>query len=266
MSAVFALIPLVVGITLATWILSVFTREYSWVDRIWSVAPPVYAWILASSTGFADARVTLVATLITLWGARLTFNFWRRGGYAPGGEDYRWAVLREKLGPIAFEGFNATFISPYQNLLIFLLVVPMGRMIDEGSALGVGDAVLAALFVGLLGIETVADQQQFDFQTAKRAARARGEPTPDFRTDGLFRYSRHPNYFAELGQWWVVYAFAVNAGAPWVHGTIVGALLLTLLFDGSTRFTEYLTLQKYPAYADYQRTTSRILLRPPRRA
>lgn len=265
MSAVLALIPLVVGITLGTWILSVFTREYSWVDRIWSVAPPLYALILASSVGFSDPRVNLVAGLIALWGARLTFNFWRRGGYAPGGEDYRWAVLRNKLGPVAFEGFNATFISPYQNLLIVLLVVPLGSMLDESSPLGITDAVLAALFVGLLALETVADQQQYDFQTAKHAALARGEPvSASFRTDGLFRWSRHPNYFAELGQWWVVYAFAVNAGAPWVHGAIVGPVLLTLLFDGSTRFTEWLTLQKYPEYAEYQGRASRILLRPPK--
>jgi steroid 5-alpha reductase family enzyme len=259
-----ALFPLVAGITLGTWLLSVFTREYSWVDRIWSIAPPVYAVLVAFTQGFSDSRLNLVAVLVTAWGARLTFNFWRRGGYAKGGEDYRWAILRDMLGPVAFQGFNATFISPYQNLLIWLLVAPTSAMVAGGAPLGAADTVLAALFLGLLAFEFVADQQQFDFQTAKYAARARGEAHADFRTDGLFRFSRHPNYFAEVSIWWVVYGFSVAAGGGWLNWTIVAPILLSLLFDGSTRFTEWLTLKKYAHYADYQRSTSRIVPLPPR--
>src|SRR5690606_11814716 len=83
------------GVTAACWLASVVTREYSWTDRIWSIVPIAYAWVFAAH---ADQwRVSLVAALITLWGARLTFNFWRRGGYAPGGEDYRWAILRKRM-------------------------------------------------------------------------------------------------------------------------------------------------------------------------
>ncbi|MCB9675284.1 MAG: DUF1295 domain-containing protein [Alphaproteobacteria bacterium] len=259
------LLGLVVLLALLTWCLSVITREYSWVDRLWSIAPPVYAVMMAYAAGFADGRMNLVAGLVCAWGARLTFNFWRRGGYARGGEDYRWAVLRERLGPVGFALFNATFISPYQMFLVYLLVAPMHTMWLHPTRLGWADAVLALVFVGLLVGETIADQQQYDFQTAKHAALGRGEQVPhNFRVDGLFRYSRHPNYFFEISQWWVVFAFAVVASGSPLQWTVLGAFLLTLLFIGSTRFTEELTLAKYPEYAAYQKVTSAIVPLPPR--
>ena len=72
------------------WLLSVLTKEYSWVDRTWSIAPPIYCLWVAGAAGFDDARLNLMAALVTLWGVRLTFNFARKGGYQKGGEDYRW--------------------------------------------------------------------------------------------------------------------------------------------------------------------------------
>ena len=115
--------------------------------------------------------------------------------------------------------------------------------------------------------ETLADQQQWEFHLQKAAAREAGEPlTPPFLTTGLFRYSRHPNYFCEISLWWVIYAFSVSAGAPLWNVTILGAVVLTLLFQGSTQMTEQITLSKYPAYADYQRRTSRLIPMPPRAA
>ena len=81
---------------------------------------------------------------------------------------------------------------------------------------------------------------------------------------GLFRYSRHPNFFCEQGMWWSFYLFGVAATGRWLDWSIAGAVLLTLLFQGSTAITEQITLGKYPAYADYRRRTSRLLPRPPR--
>src|SRR6478735_12500909 len=101
----------------ATWVASLLTREYSWVDRIWSVVPVVYVWVFAVASGF-DARLVLMAALVTAWGIRLTYNFARKGGYRAGGEDYRWAVLRERMSPTAYQLFNLFFISIYQNALI----------------------------------------------------------------------------------------------------------------------------------------------------
>jgi steroid 5-alpha reductase family enzyme len=93
------LVLAVAGIVAAgCWILSLITHDTSQVDRMWSIAPPLYLWIFAGGAGFGDARVNLMAVLATVWGARLTFNFARKGGYS-GVEDYRWAVLRKAMSP-----------------------------------------------------------------------------------------------------------------------------------------------------------------------
>ena len=140
------------------WLLSVITREVSWIDRLWSICPPVYCLIVAFATDFQWARVNVMTLLVVLWGARLTWNFARKGGC----------------------------------------------------------------------------------------------------------YSRHPNYFCELGMWWVFYLFAVAASGEWVHWTGLGCIGLTLLFIPSLRMTEQLSVAKYPAYRDYQATTSVLIPLPPR--
>ena len=119
---------------------------------------------------------------------------------------------------------------------------------------------------------TFADQQQWDFHRAKAAAGGRLDP--GFATTGLFRFSRHPNFFFEQAQWWTFYALGATAAAAsglgvWggaLNWTIIGAVLLSLLFIGSTIFTESITAAKYPAYANYRRTTSMLVPLPPRRA
>lgn len=263
----FALLPLVGAITFACWLLSVLTRNYSWVDRAWSIAPPIYALTIAAAADFADPRLDLMALLCLLWGARLTFNFARKGGYNPRDEDYRWAVVRQLLGPRLFRVFNAVFIAAYQNLILYLLIAPMHIAWQQrGGALGPHDLLLAALFLFFLAGETLADQQQWDFHQHKAAAAARGQRLdPPFCTTGLFRYSRHPNFFCEIALWWVFYGFAVAASGDLLGWPILGALLLHLLFLGSTPFTESITAKKYPGYRDYQRRTARLIPRPQRR-
>lgn len=257
------------GAIAGTWLLSVLTREYSWVDRIWSIIPAVYVAIFWADAGFSDPRLALMTALVTLWGARLTFNYWRKGGYAPGGEDYRWAILRERLGPVWFQVFNATFISPYQNALLWLIALPAWRAwAHAGTPLTAVDGALAALFLTLLAGEFIADQQQWDFHQEKQRRQAAGQTMdPPFLTTGLWRWSRHPNFFCEVGQWWVFFAIAAAASGSWLDLTLAGPVLLTLLFDGSTRFTESITRSRYPSYAAWQATTPRLVPLPwPRRA
>lgn len=248
------------GVVLGTWLLSLVTREYSWVDRIWSIVPIAYVAVFAGAAGFADGRLDVMLALVALWGIRLTFNYARKGGYAPGGEDYRWGVVRARLKPWQFQVFNFFFISLYQNVLLLLITLPACTALQYRSPFGVWDAVLAVIFLAFLAGETVADQQQWNFQQHKRAELNSGrEPSSRFVRTGLFRYSRHPNFFFEQAQWWVVFVFgALAAGSPW-QWTVIGALLLTLLFLGSTRLTESITLGRYPEYADYQRRTSTLI-------
>jgi steroid 5-alpha reductase family enzyme len=248
------------GACLGTWLLSLVTREYSWVDRIWSLIPIAYLAVFASAADFRDTRLNTMLALVTAWGLRLTFNFARKGGYAPGGEDYRWGILRARLGPWRFQLFNAGFISFYQNVILLLICLPAETALRHPRPFGYADLVATVVFVGLLAGETIADQQQWNFHQWKRAEVAAGrEPRPRFLQTGLFRYSRHPNFFFEQAQWVMVYVFgAIAAGSPF-QWTGVGAVLLILLFIGSTAFTESITASKYPEYADYQRTTSALI-------
>lgn len=270
----FLLVIVVAAVTCAAcWILSLITRDTSWVDRIWSVVPVVYVWIFAIAAiaaGEDAGRLVLMAVLATAWGARLTFNFARKGGYT-GMEDYRWAVLRGRMNGWQFQLFNLFFIVLYQNALLVLITLPALVAWENPVAPTVWDLVFAVLFLAFLAGELVADQQQWNFHQAKR--RAGGTLEPGFVTTGLFRYSRHPNFFFEQAQWWAFYALgataAVAAGAGvWggvLNGTIAGAALLSILFIGSTVFTESISASKYPAYAEYQRTTSMLVPWPPRR-
>jgi steroid 5-alpha reductase family enzyme len=247
------------------WLLSVVTREYSWTDRVWSIAPVLYVGWFALHAELPP-RLVIMAVLVALWGGRLTFNFARKGGYARGGEDYRWAVLRERMPPAAFAAFNLAFIAGYQNLLLLLISLPAWVAARHpATPLGVLDLVATLGFVLLLVGETVADEQQWRFQQAKRDRIARGGlSAPSFVTTGLFRYSRHPNFVCEQGMWWMIGLFAVASSGEWLGIAMLGPVLLTLLFLGSTRFTEAITLARYPEYADYQRRTSMLLPWPPR--
>jgi len=239
---------------------SLISGEHSWVDRLWSIVPVVYVWVFAAATALQDARLVVMAALVTLWGARLTFNFARKGGYT-GTEDYRWAVLRARMKRWQFEIFNVLFIVLWQNaILVLISLAALTAYDNRETPFGLPDAIVAAAFLALLVGETVADQQQWNFHRAK----ATGSTTDRFLTSGLWRYSRHPNFFFEQAQWWVFFLFGAIAAGSLLQWTVAGPVVLTLLFIGSTRFTESITRSKYPEYAQYQATTSAIVPLPPR--
>jgi steroid 5-alpha reductase family enzyme len=249
------------GVCLFTWITSLITAEHSWVDRLWSIVPVVYVWIFAAFTGLSDTRLVVMAVLVTLWGARLTFNFARKGGYT-GTEDYRWAILRARMKRWQFEVFNLFFIVLYQNAILVLITLAALTAYENQGGFGPLDVLVAALFLLLLVGETVADQQQWVFHRAKAA----GTAETRFLTTGLWRFSRHPNFFFEQAQWWTLFLFGAVAAGSLLQWTVIGPLLLTLLFVGSTVFTESITKSKYPEYADYQAVTSPVVPWFPRAA
>jgi steroid 5-alpha reductase family enzyme len=252
------------AVAVACWLLSVVTHEHSWVDRAWSIAPVGYvAWFWLASD-LADRRLAIMTVLVALWGGRLTYNFARKGGYAKGGEDYRWAELRRRMSASGFAVFNVVFIHGFQNALLLLITLPAWVAArHHDTPLGLLDGLAALLFLVAWVGEAVADEQQWRFHCEKKARREGGLPIErEFLTTGLFAWSRQPNFFCEQAIWWAFALFAVSAGGAWLGVHLLGALLLTLLFQGSTRFTEELTLAKYPEYADYQRTTPMLLPRP----
>jgi steroid 5-alpha reductase family enzyme len=249
------------------WIASLITHDHSWVDRIWSIVPVVYIWIFAAGAGLTNVRLDVMALLVTLWGARLTFNFARKGGYS-GVEDYRWAVLRARMPRWQFELFNLFFIVLYQNAILLLITLPaFTAWQNRDTGFGALDVVLTVLFLALLTGETVADQQQWNFHAWKKAETDAGrEPNPRFLQTGLWRFSRHPNFFFEQSQWWVIFFFGTVAAGSVLQWTVLGAFLLSMLFIGSTVFTESITRSKYPEYADYQARVSPIIPFPSRHA
>ena len=260
MSALETVIALAGVVCAFAWIASLVTGDTSWVDRSWSIVPALYVWVFAGFAHLASARLDVMAALVTIWGARLTYNFARKGGYS-GVEDYRWAVLRSRMSKWQFQLFNLFFIVLYQNFLLVLISLPALTAFDHRTrALGPLDIGLGALFLAFTVGETIADQQQWDFQSAKRSEIEAGrQPSENFATSGMFKYSRHPNFFFEQAQWWVLFLLGASAGGSLLQWTAIGPFLLTLLFVGSTSFTEKVSLSKYPEYAEYQRHTSAII-------
>jgi steroid 5-alpha reductase family enzyme len=250
-------------------IVSTISKNYSQVDKLWSTIPMVYVWIIAARSGF-EARPLLMAILVSVWGLRLTINFARRGGFSwkfwEGEEDYRWPVLRSKPEFAArwkWLTFNLFFISLYQMALILLFTLPALKSIG-GGALSWLDLLLAALIIGFVIIETVADQQQWNYHKEKNRLKNSGEPLPEkykigFVHTGLWGISRHPNYGAEQAIWIVIYFFSVIATGSFINWSIAGALLLVILFKGSSDFSESISAGKYPEYAEYMKKVSRFI-------
>jgi steroid 5-alpha reductase family enzyme len=256
-----ALTVLLAGVACAfAWVASLMTGDTSWVDRMWSIVPVIYMWVFAARAHLSNARLDVMAALVTVWGVRLTYNFARKGGYS-GVEDYRWAVLRASMRSWQFQLFNLFFIVLYQNALLVLITLPAWTAYQHRSAsFGLLDAALTVLFLLCTYGETIADQQQWNFHQWKKSEGLGGRPpSPRFLQTGLFRFSRHPNYFFEIAQWWVVFLFGVVAARSVLEWTVVGPVLLTLLFVGSTRFTEKISLSHYPEYELFQRSTSAVI-------
>ena len=241
------------------------TTNNSQMDKLWSLLPIVYTWIIAAKGGM-DTRLVVMACLATLWGARLTFNFARKGAYKlkfwEGEEDYRWKVLRARK---EFQPhwkwmlFNLFFISIYQNVLVLMTTFPALVLMGVDVPFGWMDAVAAVLTLGFIIYETVADEQQWKFQTTKWKMLGEGKkleelPAPynkGFNTVGLWGVSRHPNYFAEQAVWCCFYLFTIGGGIGIVNWSIIGALLLIVLFLGSSAFAEEISASKYPEYSRY---------------
>jgi steroid 5-alpha reductase family enzyme len=264
MSPLLVVVFVALGISAFCWVASLVTKDTSWVDRIWSIVPVVYVWIYAIAAGLRDPRLDVMAGLVLLWGARLTFNFARKGGYSGVGgdhEDYRWSVLRSRMSPLAFQVFNLFFIVLFQNAVLLLIASPAFAAFEHRETpFGPGDAVLTVLFLGFLAGETAADQQQWNFHVRKKTQVAAGrEPSPRFVQTGLWRLSRHPNFFFENAQWWTIFAFGALAAGSVLQWTVIGIVLLLAVFIGSTNFTEAISMSKYPEYAEFKKRTSPVI-------
>ncbi|KAI5926575.1 hypothetical protein F4810DRAFT_545012 [Camillea tinctor] len=255
---------------------SEFNRNYSQVDRMWSLLPTIYnahfaAW--SHLNNLSSQRLDLVLLWSLAWSARLTFNYWRKGGYSVGSEDYRWEIIRGRVHPALFFVFNVTFISFIQSILLFLLAAPtyvilLASEFEQGIT--TADLAFTAIQLGLVLSEWFSDQQQWEYQTAKKeyqktAQVPRGSKFSQadldrgFITSGLWAYCRHPNFTAEQTIWLVLYQWSCYASKTLYSWAGFGSLFLVMLFQGSTWLTELITAGKYPAYKVYQKHTNSLI-------
>ncbi|KAI0261534.1 hypothetical protein BC834DRAFT_895764 [Gloeopeniophorella convolvens] len=249
------------------------------------LAPHVPAEAHALAQEYSPRALLMLALTVT-WMCRLSYNTWRRGLFRLDDEDYRWAVLRTQIPPWLFQVFNLTFIAVIQNALLLLIALPTLRAAAHPTPLTPTDYALIATALSLLAWEFTADNQQYAFHAWKRGAyRAaehwpgarlawtRDDATRGFVTRGLWAWSRHPNFFAEQTFWGVLNLFpllsspttpALVPAAQSTLGDAVAALAplapslaLCALFLSSTRFTEAISVGKYPrGYAAYRARVS----------
>jgi steroid 5-alpha reductase family enzyme len=264
-------VTVMLSTALICFVVGELTHNFSQVDKIWSIMPIVYSFI--TLVAFPDShRVLLMTILVTIWGIRLSYNFYRKGGYNvipwKGEEDYRWSIIRQqprlKKG-IRITLLNLVFISLYQHFLIFLFSTPLLLAAKSGNvSLSMIDYLAALFMFFFIQIETIADNQLYIFQIQKRnVILPNGKYSKSlvngFLTEGLWKHVRHPNFIAEQAIWVSFYFFGVAATGQWLNWTLSGSLLLILLFMGSSEFTESINLQKYPEYINYKKHVPKFI-------
>ena len=257
-------IVIMLSTAIICFVIGELTRNYSQTDKVWSIMPIVYSLVTLNAFP-SSPRIWLMSILVLIWGIRLSYNFYRKGGYDllpwKGEEDYRWAMLRQhpKLQKgIRFTLFNLFFISIYQHVLILLFSLPIlfAAKYTE-TDLSVLDYAAASFMFLFILIETIADNQLHIFQFQKRNritfdGKYSSSLKKGFLTEGLWNYVRHPNYVAEQATWVSFYFFGVAASGIFFNTALIGPVLLIFLFIGSSEFTERISLDKYPDYKNYK--------------
>jgi steroid 5-alpha reductase family enzyme len=242
----------------ALWLVSIAMRDASIVDVWWGpsfVLVAVGAWWLGA--GGDPGRRALVTALVALWGLRLgAYLAWRNLGH---GEDPRYQAMRRRWGD-RFPVASLFTVFGLQAALSWFVSLPVQAVhVSPGGGLGVRDAACAALALFGLLFEAVGDLQ---------LARFRADPANRARVmdRGLWRYTRHPNYFGDCCVWWGLYGIA--AATPLGVWTIASPILMTflLLRVSGVALLERSIGKRRPDYAEYTARTSAFVPWPPRRA
>ena len=235
------------------WIVSVKLKDASIVDPFWGPGFLIAALTYLLVGGSSGVRGQVVVALVTVWSVRLAYHLLVRNRKE--GEDKRYQQMREGRG----DGFwwqSLYSIFWLQAGLLWVISAPLFGAIVIDTPLGAWDVAGALFFAVGLSFEAVADSQ---------LARFKDDPANKGKVlhTGLWRYSRHPNYFGEAVLWWGLYLFAVGAGQSW---TVVGPLLITFLLlkvSGVTMLEENLKSSR-PGYDEYVERTSTFVPWPPK--
>lgn len=243
----------VFGAMTLLWLLSLRLDDASIVDPFWGPGFALVTLTYYMVDGRFSPRGTLALTLITSWAVRLGIHLLLRNRRE--GEDPRYRAMREPHGD-RWRWLSLYRVFWLQAVLLWIISAPLLGAVRSETPLGVWDVLGTVIFIVGLTIESIADQQLVRFR-AHPANRGRVLDT------GLWRYSRHPNYFGEAVLWWGIYLVAVGGGALW---TIVGPLLITFLLlrvSGVTLLERGLRKTR-PGYADYVERTSAFVPWPPK--
>ncbi|MCA9514247.1 MAG: DUF1295 domain-containing protein [Myxococcales bacterium] len=239
------------------WLVSLARRDASVVDPFWGAAFALVAWGVAALAGTPiSGRPLLLLALVSAWAARLTaYLLWRSRGK---GEDYRYRAMRERWGD-RFPLVSLGTVFLLQGALVAIVSLPVQHGLTAGAVgpLGLVDVVGAAIVAIGLFFEAVGDAQLAAFKA-----------DPDNRGQvmdrGLWRYTRHPNYFGDFCVWWGL--FLVSQGGAFAWWTLVGPVVMStlLLRVSGVALLESTITERRPAYAAYIRRTSTFFPWPPR--
>ena len=247
-----ALSTLVAGSLMAVlWLVQRRTRNAAIVDVGWSASLPLLALLHAATSPGSSTRSWLLASMACVWGGRLALHLYRQR-LAGHPEEGRYARLREEWGPAANRKFFWFF--QFQAVAAAVLALPF-LLVSLDSRPGLGLLEWLGTLLWLVGVagEATADAQLEAFKS---------DPDRQGRVcqRGLWRYSRHPNYFFEILVW-VGYATFASASPgfpwPWLSPAIMAS---TILFFTGIPPTEAQALRtRGDEYRRYQRTTSRLV-------
>ena len=253
---------LVAGLTVAAfvtvlWVVSLLLRDSSIVDSFWGVGfVAIAASVAAAAQGRLAPRAWLLGGLVAVWGLRLShYIFWRNKGK---GEDYRYRQWREAAGSAWWwRSFFKVFL--LQGVIMWLVAAPVAAVVGgvPQPPLGWIDALGAAIWLVGFAFEAVGDWQlsRFKADLANKGKLFKG---------GVWRYTRHPNYFGDAGVWWGHYLVAAASGAWW---TIFSPALMTFLLVrvSGVSMLESALRDSMPGYRAYIESTSAFFPLPPRR-
>ncbi|MGQ0587399.1 MAG: DUF1295 domain-containing protein [Gammaproteobacteria bacterium] len=256
LAAFLATVAIVVAAKTGAWLLQLRTRNAGLVDPIWAFTLGFLA-VFYAAAGSAPEPVRLALGLMgATWGVRLGLHLWLRNAGKP--EDFRYAQFRARWGAAADR--NMFWFFQFQNVFTLLLSASAFLPVAFRSS----DPPIAAFaLAGLVWIVAVAGEGLAD----RQMERFRADPANRGKVcrDGLWRYSRHPNYFFECVHWLAYVPLAL--GAPWgwlslAAPVVMAALLMKL--SGVPILEEDMAKRK-PGYAEYIRTTSALVPWPPNR-
>jgi steroid 5-alpha reductase family enzyme len=245
--------------TLVCFAASFLARNSSYFDPYWMVAPVLTCGWLAITRESATslARIAIVSTLVSLWAIRLTWNWIRTWG-GPGHEDWRYVEIQKRTGRLYWLASLAG-IHLFPALLVWLGSLSLVVAIGTGTnTLGPLDVLATLVTAGAIGIEALADEQL-------RRYRARTATAGAIMEEGLWAYSRHPNYFGEISFWTGLFLFALAADSSAWRCAIGPVSMIALFVFGTIPMMEKRSLERRPAYADVQKRVSMLVPLPRRR-